>query len=299
MAKQPSPQPPPKPMAIPTVVPTILADGQLAAASAALLTGPSANMGTVSVIAYNSNTGPETVTLSLTRPNGTLRNICAVALAAGETLLVNGIPLTDGAILSGLATDAAKVNYFVTTSSETELSMQVTTASGAIKSGSTSSSGTIQLDLGAAHIIAANAITAKATAGGIPCSDSAPTYQRINGATDKGLVLSWAATVVAEVQLPQVAIPPDLDPSAAVIFNCQAKMGGASDTPVIAVAAFEGIGDTNRGGNTAALSATLQTLTVSLTLTNSPNFLALTLIPAAHGTDALNIYACWLSYTKR
>jgi hypothetical protein len=285
---------------MPSVIPNILADGQLAAASGTLLTGPPGSMGTVNVIIYNSNTSSETVTLTVARPNGgTARTICVTALAAGETLLVNGIPLPDGAILAGLATDASKVNYFITVSSETRLSMQVLTASGASKSGTTSSVGTIQLDLGSAHIIAANAITAKATAGGIPCSDSAPTYQRINAATDKGLVLSWAATVVAEVQLPQIVIPPDLDPSSPVTFKCQAKMGGATDTPTIAVAAFEGIGDTNRGGNTAALSNVLQTLTVSLTLTGNPNFLNMTLIPAAHGTDALNAYAAWLEYTRR
>lgn len=112
-------------------------------------------------------------------------------------------------------------------------------------------------------------------------------------------MLSWAASGVAEVQLPSVAIPPDCDVTQPVIFKCQAKMGGSTDTPVLTLAAFEGIGDTTRGGNTAALSNALQTLTVNLTLAGAPNFLNLSLTPGSHGTDALNLYAAWLEYTRK
>lgn len=162
--------------------------------------------------------------------------------------------------------------------------------------------GIIHLPLSGARIIAANAIPNLAAAGGILASDSDPILERINGATDKGLRIKWAAASVVEVQLPSFAYPPDLDDTAALTVYLRAKMGGATDTPVIAVGYWEGIGDANAGGNTAALSNTLAQKSVAIAAGDvgaAPTFATVTLIPAAHGTDALELYAAWIEYTRK
>ena len=74
--------------------------------------------------------------------------------------------------------------------------------------------------------------------------------------------------------------------------------------PVLSVGAFVGVGDTNCGGNTAALSTSLQQLTVTLAaadLGTYPNFLNLTLTPGTHGTanNDVYVYAVWLTYTRK
>ena len=76
------------------------------------------------------------------------------------------------------------------------------------------------------------------------------------------------------------------------------------DVPVIAVGAFEGIGDTNAGGNTAALSTSVQDLTVSIAAADvgpQPTMLALTLKPGTHATASndVYVYAVWLVYTRK
>ena len=135
--------------------------------------------------------------------------------------------------------------------------------------------------------------------GGKLASDTAPKLIRINTSTDKGLTINWAATSVIEI-LNNFPYPPDMDVTKTYTVNLRVKMGGSTDTPVIAVGLFEGIGDTNRGGNTGAASNALQTLSATITPTGGfPNFAAVSLIPAAHGTDTLVMYAAWIQYTKK
>lgn len=166
--------------------------------------------------------------------------------------------------------------------------------------------GFIPINLASARVVASNDIPAKGAAdGGVVSKDTDPIFERENAATDKALRLSWASASVIELQLPPVTYPSDLDDAAPIVVHILAKMKAASvDTPVIAVGAFEGIGDTNAGGNTAALSTTLQDLTVTLAASDIgayPNVLSLTLKPGTHGTASNDayVYACWLTYTKK
>lgn len=161
----------------------------------------------------------------------------------------------------------------------------------------------MQLSLGTLREIASNDIDTLANHGGILTSDSTPTYARVNGATDKALRVTWVAGNVDEVQFPPVAMPPDLDAAFDVVVHLVARMAGATDTPTIDVQAFDGIGDTEMGGVTQALSNTLQELTVTLAnadISGNPlGFLNLSLIPGTHGTDALELYSAWLEYTTQ
>lgn len=162
--------------------------------------------------------------------------------------------------------------------------------------------GFIPLDLGGARIIGSN-VFANTTEGLLLDGNTDPILQRINGATDKGVRIAWAASSAIEIQLPGFAYPPDLDDTANVEVHFLANMAGAVDTPVVAVAYFEGIGDTNAGGNSAAVTGvTLTEYSVVVTAANigpQPSFANISLIPAAHTTDILYLYAAWIEYTRK
>ena len=113
----------------------ILADGQLAASSGTL-EGAGPNPRVVAVSLFNTNTAAETATLTVSRNGGTARKIFSTSLAAGESAIVSGISLGPADVLSGLATDASKVDYLVFTSRDDVLNVRVFDANGAAKSSS-------------------------------------------------------------------------------------------------------------------------------------------------------------------
>lgn len=162
--------------------------------------------------------------------------------------------------------------------------------------------GTIQLPLSAWRLIASNDIAAKnATDGGLISLDTDPTLKRVNGATDKNLRIAWAANSVVPITV-NFAYPPDLDDTADVVVHLLCGMAGASDTPVLGVAYFEGVGDTNAGGNTAALAATAADKSVTILAADigaSPKAAIVEITPAAHGTDAIYLYSAWITYTRK
>lgn len=173
-----------------------------------------------------------------------------------------------------------------------------------IDTNAVSALGFIPLPLTSFRAISSNDIPAQAGTpiGGLLCSDSAPKYIRINTSTDKGLRIQWAASGVIEITT-SFYYPPDLDATKAVTVNLRASMGGASDTPVITIAYFEGIGDTNRGSNTAAVTgttiATYSNSTVITPTAAHPNYASVSLTPGTHGTDVLNLYEAYILYTKK
>lgn len=162
--------------------------------------------------------------------------------------------------------------------------------------------GYIPLDLSVGRILNAGATQNAAANGGLTASDSAPIYQRVNGATDKALRLNYAATVVAEVVW-SFSYPPDLDDTSPVEVHLLAASGGATNSPVMGIAYFEGVGDANAGGNTAAITGTTvaeYSVTIAaVDVGTQPNFASVSLVPAAHGTDALFLYAIWIEYVKK
>lgn len=172
----------------------------------------------------------------------------------------------------------------------------------AAKLSSTLAKGFIPLDITTVRVISSNDIQ-NTTEGGVPDGNTAPSLLRVNGATDKALRLAWAASGSAEVQFNPIIYPPDLDDAAAVEVHLLAAMAGTTDTPVIAVAAFEGVGDTNAGGNTAAVTGTaVAEYSVSIAhgdVGAHPKALNISLTPGAHTTDALYVYGAWVEYTRK
>lgn len=163
--------------------------------------------------------------------------------------------------------------------------------------------GFIPLDITTARIISTNAIQ-NTTEGGVPDGNTDPSLARVNGATDKALRLAWAAASVVEVQFPPIPKPPDMDGAAALEVHLYiAKDTNTDNAAVVAVSIWDGIGDTNAGGNTGALStASLTEYTVSLAagdLGDPPGFINISLTPGTHANDAIRLYAAWIEYTRK
>lgn len=162
-----------------------------------------------------------------------------------------------------------------------------------------------ELPLGSWRLIASNDIPAIAVAsgnGGNLAVDSAPKLIRVNAATDKKLRIQWAASSSVEITN-DWTYPPDLDDTAVVTLHMLASMGGATDTPTITLGYFEGVGDTDAGGATAAITGTAVTeytrTIAAADIGAHPNAASIALTPGAHTTDVLNIYATWIEYTRK
>lgn len=172
----------------------------------------------------------------------------------------------------------------------------------ALQTGANRNTGQIAFSLFAARTLASNDTDVLANEGGMLAKNSDPLLERSNGATDKSVRVSWASASVKEIQLPVVTWPSDLDPTQPVIVKLLAGMKAASvNTPVIAVGAFEGVGGTNLGGNTAALSTTLAVVSVSLTVVGYPGFISLSLTPGAHatGSNDVYLYGAWMEFARK
>lgn len=177
-------------------------------------------------------------------------------------------------------------------------------AAGAVtaaKLSSTLKTGYIPLALPTAREIGSNDIINTAGDAGVLSSNTTPFLARVNGATDKKLRIGWAASNSDAITF-DFAYPPDLDDAATVTVCILAAMAGATDTPTVAINYFEGVGDTNAGGNTAAVTGTSVTkytrAIAAADIGAAPNAASIEIVPGAHTTDALYIYAAWIEYTR-
>ncbi len=165
--------------------------------------------------------------------------------------------------------------------------------------------GYIPLDISSLREILSDEIgvTADTPEGGYLSSDSTPRLKRVSTSTDKALKIEWVGGNVDEVQFSPVSMPPDLDPGVDVTIHLLAKMDAGGDTPTIDVQVFDAIGDTEMGGATAALSSTLAELIVTIAnadISGGPlGFFNISLIPGAHATQLIELYAAWIEYTKK
>jgi len=172
----------------------------------------------------------------------------------------------------------------------------------AAKLTTTLATGYIPLPLASAREIATNDIINTAGDAGMLSSNTTPILQRVNAATDKQLRIAWAASNSDEIVW-SFAYPPDLDDTAAVTVNLLMAMAGATNTPTVAVSYFEGVGDTNAGGNTAAVTGTT-VAKYSVTIAAGdigayPTMASVGLVVGAHTTDAAYLYGAWIEYTRK
>jgi len=173
----------------------------------------------------------------------------------------------------------------------------------AVKLSTTLKTGTIPLDITTMREIATNDTQALAAHGGLLASDSNPNLARVNGATDKALRVTWTAEAdTDEAQFSPVPKPFDLDAGTDITVHLMCAMEGGTDTPTIDVQVFDGVGDTEMGGVTGAVTGTsLAEYTVTIANANiaaSPGFFNISLVPGVHDTDDLYLYAAWIEYTR-
>jgi len=202
-----------------------------------------------------------------------------------------------GAIASGGVSTAKLADDAVTTDkiADNNVTAALLTA--------TMATGFIPLDITTIKLTNTNAII-NTTEGGFPDGNTTPLLERVNGATDIALRVTWAANVVTECQFPPIPKPPDLDGAADLTFHMMLAKGSNTDNAaVVGVKIFDGVGDTDAGGNTAALAAsTLAEKTVTLAhanLADAPGFLNISVTPGVHANDAIYLYAAWIEYTRK
>ncbi len=163
--------------------------------------------------------------------------------------------------------------------------------------------GKIPLDITSLRLVATDDIDTLANHGGILGLDSTPRLKRVATSTDKALKVEWIGGNVDEVQFPPVFMPPDLDSAVDVTIHLLAKMSAGGDVPTIDVQVFDGIGDSEMGGPTAALSSSLAELSVTIANANisghPTGFFNISLIPGTHATQLVELYAAWVEYTRK
>lgn len=162
--------------------------------------------------------------------------------------------------------------------------------------------GYIHLDITTARIIATNAIQ-NTTEAGVPDGNTAgPKLERVNGATDKALRLTWAANEVNEIQFAPVLLPPDLDTDAVVKVRLVCGKDANANTVTIDVQAFADVGDTEMGAATATIAQARAAYDVELAAADipaHPTVLNVSLVPSAHAGDALYLYGAGIIYTRK
>lgn len=164
--------------------------------------------------------------------------------------------------------------------------------------------GFIPIPLGSWRLQASDDIPIIAVAsgnGGNLGKDTAPLLEHVNAATDQKMRIRWVANGVVPISA-NFEYPPDLDDTADVVVHLLMNMAGATDTPTVAVAYFEGVGDTNAGGATAALSTTVADKTRTILAADIgayPKSASIELTPGAHANDAMHLYGSWIEYTRK
>lgn len=228
----------------------------------------------------------------------------AIVAVTNDTITAK-IPLTQTSgtalISDGTDVEPTAISNDATLSGAGALTMAATSVEASML-GANLAKGHIPLDIFTARLISANAIQ-NTTEGGVPDGNTAPLIARVNGATDKQGRLAWAAAGVEEIQFAPISYPGDLDDTAAVTVHFLAAMAGATDTPVLTVGYFEGVGDADAGGATGAVTGTVvteYTRTIAAgDIGAHPKSATITVTPAAHGTDILYVYAAWLEFTRK
>ena len=166
--------------------------------------------------------------------------------------------------------------------------------------------GFVMMDITSLREIASNDIQNLAAFGGILATNSDPALVRLNGATDKSLMVEWATSNVDEVQFPPVPMPPDLDETSDVTVHILIRMSGGTDALVtIDIQAWDGIGDTEMGGATGVITSTLAEHVITLgnaDISGNPaGVLNIGLVPGGtlHTVDTIQLMGAWIEYTKK
>lgn len=139
--------------------------------------------------------------------------------------------------------------------------------------------------------------------GGILATDTTPILNTVNGDTDGAGRVQWASSNSDEIWF-STPLPPDIDVSQDILVKFQASMAGTTDTPVIDADTYFGLGDTKvEDASGAVTGTTIATYTITIAAADiekagNKQFMAVALTPGAHTTDALNLFALWVEYSR-
>lgn len=117
-------------------MPQTLADGQLAASAATILSGATVGAQRVTVILTNTGGSAETVVLSLSRDGGTARQLARAVLSQYERLIVTGLCVDPADVLKGQTSNATAVDYTILAGAGPDFRTDTYDANGALRSGS-------------------------------------------------------------------------------------------------------------------------------------------------------------------
>ena len=218
----------------------------------------------------------------------------------GETIAVDDYLATNA---SGLAVVASGDDHVVGRAMVAGVvnDVGVMLAPAGSQPGSLRAPGTIVLPIANARELVTNEYVNTAGNAGALSNDTTPLLEAVNPGTDQASRLVWAAGNTDKIAWP-VVLPADLDSAQDVTVHAMALSGGATDTPALAVEAFFGVGDSDAGGNTGALSSTLAEVTATIAAADvpaPPNFATITLAPGTHATDSVILYGVWLEYQRK
>jgi hypothetical protein len=229
------------------------ADGQLAAAAAALFTaGQDLNYpsdGSVSVslsLCNTSGASAETVTITFQRQGGTARRIARVVLAANETATIQGIPMAMGDILLGVATDATTVDYLVGNSGGAPFAISTFDSSGQLKqTNGTSITGATTLTSASATALTVGRLGATTPAFSVDASAAVQVtgLKVVGNAAGAGLAISLVGGNAAESMT--------IDAKGTGTLTLQGTATGI----VIISRAVSAVGVVNTGVNTTSVGA--------------------------------------------
>lgn len=161
----------------------------------------------------------------------------------------------------------------------------------------TAGTGTIDLPVGAWMLENGTALTLFV--------DAAADLPGRSQEADKEMCLRWNNHAAPVAVIYGTALPKDIDPAEDMTLHMLANVDGATDTPVIAVELYFGVGDTDvvtvhpeiTGGTTLTLyTANIPAADIPV----YPSNLTVSLGPLAGelGTDDARVFAVWLTYKK-
>lgn len=159
--------------------------------------------------------------------------------------------------------------------------------------------GFIPISLTSLREVATMAVGNSAANGGVLASDTTPILQPINGATDGCQELVWAASN-NDVVMFQVPLPPDLDDTADLILHTRIRSSGTTDAVGFTVTSYfnEGdtaVSDTSETNQTNTWAEKITTIAAA-DVPSGAQTLTVSLTPAAHTTDTMQMSALWLEY---
>lgn len=142
-------------------------------------------------------------------------------------------------------------------------------------------------------------VGAIAVNGGILASDTTPTLDAINAATDGCQRILWVASNNDQI-VGQIPLPPSLDTTKDLVLHLRIVSGGTTDPVGFTVDTFFNEGDTKvvdtSGTNQTTAYAEVTATIAAADIPAGAQTITMGLTPVAHTTDTLSLTALWLEY---